>query len=259
MQSSENITSTMLPKENNNINGKFIKAATQSKTDTDGYILMNEYALTLKSLGVEWDRDKGFKRFLENHKDVIEFKPDTSFNAPAIRIIMKTFEKDDFTEQKLKEADKIYLDTCALIETPIEKFFEKINPILKKYDKKIIVLLTVETELKKIAKSGKYELEKQAKAKNALDLLFPEMNEIEMSGEECDNGKIADQIFKIIFEKHRDKNKMLLISQDSKLSNEILNMNNSEAVRGKKCVVCRINDDGYLCPINNQQSIHQFI
>jgi len=239
--------SITLPKENNNnINDKFIKAATQSKTDSEGYILMNEFAKTLKDLGIEWNKNSGFKKFLENYNDIIEFKPNTNHGAPAIRIKPKAPKKDVFSEQKIKEADKIYIDTCSLMEKPIEKFFENINPILKEYNKKIIVLYNVELELKKIAKSGKYEPEKQKKAEIALEVLNPYANEIDISIEENDNKKTADQVFEIIFARHRNEYKILLITEDFNLSNEILNRNKDKAVRGKKCEVCRINDNGYL-------------
>jgi len=247
-QYSANPPSLALPTENDNIYDKFIKAAEQSKPDSDGYILMNEFAIKCKSLGVEWNGK--FKYFLENYKDIIEFKSDTTFNAPAIRIKPKTPEKTNFLEQKIEEADKIYIDTCSLMETPIEKFFEKANPILKKYNKKIIVLSVVIRELKKITNSEKYELEKRIKAKAALKELNP-INEIEQSNEEDDNEIKADHAFKIIFERYRKNNKMLLITQDSPLSNEILNTNKSRAVPGKKCVVCRIDDEGYLCDAAN--------
>ncbi|MDR2582231.1 MAG: hypothetical protein LBC75_01980 [Fibromonadaceae bacterium] len=243
-QYSVNQPSLALPTENDNIYDKFIKAAEQNKPDSDGYILMNEFAIKCKSLGVEWNGK--FKYFLENYKDIIEFKSDTTFNAPAIRIKPNTSEKTNFLDQKIKEADKIYIDTCSLMETPIEKFFEKANPILKKYNKKIIVLSVVIRELKKITDSEKYELEKRIKAKNALKELNP-INEIELSNEEDSNEELADQVFMIYFQKYRREYKMLLISQDSPLSNEILRMNNNKAVRGEKCVVCRINGEGYLC------------
>jgi len=270
-QYSANVPNSALPTENNNIYDKFIQAAKQSKIDSEGYILMSEFSPTCRGLGIEWDRDNGFKKFLENYKDFIEFKPNVPFNKAAVRIKPKTSEKPkpefleqklkepynnpqtpekfNFLEQKIKEADKIYIDTCSLMETPIEKFFEKANPILKKYNKKMIVLSVVVMELKKIVNSEKYELEKRIKAKNALKELNP-INEIEFSNEEYDYEK-ADPVFKIIFEINRIKYKMLLITQDSPLSNEILYAGKSKSAPGEKCVVCRINDDGYLCDAAN--------
>jgi len=146
---------------------------------------------------------------------------------------------------ELKKADKIYIDTCSLMETPFEKFFEKANPILRNYNKKLIVPSVVVNELRKIADSK--DPEKQGKAKTAINVLDTIMSEIELSNEEDDNEKIADQVFKIIFERYRNKCKMLLITQDLVLSDEILSINNSQAVHGEKCVVYRINDDGELC------------
>jgi len=247
-QYSVNPPNSALPIENNNIYDKFIKAAEQSKTDSDGYILMNEFAIKCKSLGIEWNGK--FKYFLENYKDIVEFKPDTLHNAPAIRIKPKTSEKTELLEQKIKEADKIYIDTCSLMETPIEKFFEKVNPILKKCNKRIIVLSVVVRELKKIVDSDKYELEKRIKAKTALKELNP-INEIEQRNEEYDNEEKADHVFKIIFERDRIKYKMLLITQDSPLSNEILDASKSKSAPGEKCIVCRIDNEGYLCDVTN--------
>jgi hypothetical protein len=153
-----------------------------------------------------------------------------------------------FLEQKLNEADKIYIDTCSLMETPIEKFFEKANPILRKCDKEIIISIAVKLELKRIAIDEKYDSKQKNKAINALDVtLHSDKNEIKIKNEEGDDERTADQVFKYHFEKYRNKYKMLLISQDSKLSKEILSMNNSEAVHGEKCAVCRINDEGELC------------
>ena len=166
--------------------------------------------------------------------------------------ISETSEKSYFLEQKLSEADKIYIDTCSLMETPIEKFFEKVNPILKKYNKKIIVILAVELELKKLATSK--DEEKQIKAKKVLDnVLYPTINEIKITSSGINDEGMADSAFKSIFEGHRPDNKMLLISQDFDLSKEILEMNNSKAVFGKKCEVCKIDKDGYLKPFENSK------
>jgi len=253
----------MLPIENDDIRNKFIEAAKQSKRDDEGYILMNEFSLTLKDMNVKWEG--GFKNFLKNYSDIIEFKPDTPTHAQAIRVkgvlgsnsidspkksteINKPIEAGkptevDILEKVLNDADKIYMDTCALMENPWEKFFEKANPILKKHNKKVIILTAVVAELRRNAENSDSEM--QSKVENALKVLIAK-DEITVIGEEGDDERIADQAFKVTFEKYRHRHKMLLISQDHNLSKEILNLNNSEALRGKKCMVCKIDDEGYL-------------
>jgi len=202
-----------------------------------------------------------FKNFLKKHSDIIEFKPDTPPHAQAIRVkgvsgsnsieLPRKSTEIELLEQILNDADKIYIDTCALMETPIEKFFEKANPILKELKKKIIVILAVELELKKIAKPNdekKYTPAQIKKAENVLasDVLYPTKNEIEISGSDIDDEGMADPIFMSIFGKCRRKHKMLLISRDYNLSYEILDMNKSKAVKGEDCMVCKIDNEGYL-------------
>jgi translation initiation factor IF-2 len=206
--------------ESSSMKCKFIAAAEQSKIDSDGYILINEFAQTLKKLDVNWDKFSNFKNFLEFHESIIEFKPDTPYYALAIRVknesaktklekqensqleiqtiensciedkskqkkpvsftanvskdvdpaileriqksqrekalreqsktlsiktnhiknksITEKSEQVNSLEQILKEADKIYMDTCVLMETPVEEFFEKANPILRTKKKEIL-------------------------------------------------------------------------------------------------------------------------
>jgi hypothetical protein len=236
------------PSENNNIKDKFIAAAKQSKINPEGYILMSEFAQTLRKHGAKWDGS--FENFLKIHSDYIEFKPNTQRGSEAIKVkiilentsidLPKISGKSEQSnlEQILKNADKIYMDTCVLMETPVEEFFEKANSILKTEKKEIIISTKVDKELRKNAKnSDQKDPEKQNRAKKALNVLSSPENEVRMDGEDDDGKRIADQIFQTIFVKYRNEYKMLLITCDSKSAKDILNLNDSESVSGKKCMV----------------------
>jgi predicted nucleic acid-binding protein len=257
------------PSESNSIKDIFIEAAKQSKIDADGYILINEFAQTLKKLGVNWDEFSNFKKFLESHKSIIEFKPDTLYYAPAIKVkdelatqklvkqeksqsethsikinniknksITEKSEQVDSLEQIIKSTDKIYMDTCVLMETPVEEFFEKANPILRAQKKEIIISTKVYKELRENARNPDHkDPEKQNRAKKGLNVLSSSENEIRIDGENDDGKRIADNIFLAIFSIHRNEHKMLLITCDFCLAEDILNLNKSKSVRGKKCMV----------------------
>jgi rRNA-processing protein FCF1 len=225
---------------NDSIECKFIAAAAQSKIDVERYILMNEYAQTLTKLGVEYGNN--FKKFLEKHNDIIEFKPNAPYNAPAIRVKGYTFKREDFLEQTFNQADKVYIDTCALMEVSIETFFEVANPILKKCKKKIAISAAVVSELRKNARI--LDPEKQNKAEKALKVIYSDKNETEISSDLDDNESFADSELQIIFMKNRTRYKMLLITRDSSLACDILRLNKNKSVHGKRCMAYWIDNRG---------------
>lgn len=148
----------------------------------------------------------------------------------------------------------IFIDTCSLMEDSFEKLTKELNPILLKNDKKIIVPIRVIEELKKHAFNSDKRPEASEKAKQALNILADMMNKnlIDVRGENTDN--FADNVFGAVFAKHRLNHRLLLITQDRNLSEDILNLNNVKSAKGYKILVKRISKFGNLENFNSKNN-----
>lgn len=138
---------------------------------------------------------------------------------------------------------KIFIDTCSLMEEKdnrIEKFLSNIIPYLEQYDNKIIVPSRVIDELKKKSNQPKTaEI-----AKRGLERLSRIRYLISIRGEETDN--FTDNVFAVIFTQFRLKYKLLLITQDRDLSQDIFGLNQLKSQQGNRVFVKKINKYGYL-------------
>lgn len=140
---------------------------------------------------------------------------------------------------------KIFMDTCSILHFATEKFWENIIPILQQYQNKVIIPLRCIEELEKHeANKEKYELAENAKdcLKKLQQLIAA--NLVEIRGEKDDN--FADNVFQVVFTKHRMRYKLLLITQDNGLAKDIQGLNNSKSVKANPVHVRRINQYGYL-------------
>ena len=59
-------------------------------------------------------------------------------------------------EQNVREHDRIFIDTCSLLDAGADKFWMKIIPFLYKYGKYIVVAVRVYQEVQKFAFDATY-------------------------------------------------------------------------------------------------------
>lgn len=167
----------------------------------------------------------------------------------------KQHEMEQRSQDAIKhyvENYKIFIDTCSLMDMQADSFYNNIYPYLEKNSSKIIVPSRVIDELSKHVRSKNQD--KQKKASNGLSILekLKRKNLLDVRGELSDN--FADNVFLVVFTKFRMQHKLLLITQDNTLAKEVLNLNNSKAVKANNILVKRINKHGYLSNIENIQS-----
>lgn len=152
-------------------------------------------------------------------------------------------------EQYVKDGYKIFIDTCSLLEDSVNIFWQSIIPYLHQYSSKIIIPLRCIEELQKHQK----DISNPNLANDALNslkvikqLLAAEY--VEIRGESTDN--FADNVFIVVFTKFRMTEKLLLITQDRDLSEDILKLNESKAVTHANPIhVKKINKYGFLSNI----------
>lgn len=179
-------------------------------------------------------------------------KNTTSGNAAAERAAKKL-------ESLVKKNDRIFIDTCSVLNDAFVPFMAHIIPLLKKESKNLIVPLRVVDELKKISDDQSRGDALRKKALLGLDAVTGVKSRelFQVMGEDEDN--FADNVFLTVFTKFRLQYKMLLVTQDNGLADDISNLNNLKSNRGKPIVVQQINQYGNLSPVgtnNTHQNSH---
>jgi len=140
---------------------------------------------------------------------------------------------------------KIFMDTSSLLSPYADKFFANLVPLLTKYNANIVIPKRVIDELyKHQANTTNPDLAKKAyrALKNIQTLL--QNRQVDVRGEESDN--FADNVFQVVFTKFRINNKLLLITEDNGLAQDIMALNNNQSVRGKSVSAKRLSKYGYL-------------
>ncbi len=140
---------------------------------------------------------------------------------------------------------KVFIDTCSLLHFAADKFWTHAAPLLEQSGNKIIIPTRVIDELRKHSDNeNDPELAKKATLtlENISKLLQAQL--VELRGEETDN--FADNVFFVVFAKHRLTQRLLLITQDANLARDILDLNNSKSTRANRVYVKRITRFGYL-------------
>jgi rRNA-processing protein FCF1 len=157
----------------------------------------------------------------------------------------KTIQAQQRLEDFVKNY-KIFIDTCSLLYEGADLFWKNIVPILEREQVKIIVPLRVIEEVQKIKTDQSKELATRERATNVEKTLefLKSAKLIEIRGEPSD--KFADNVFNTVFTKFRTDYNLLLITQDRDLGVDILKLNESKSVRGKKISVQRITHYGFL-------------
>lgn len=163
-----------------------------------------------------------------------DHRPQTNNQKPR-RDVFDTYARDW----------KILIDTCSLLEDSADAFWMKMVPYLQRYQNYIIVPQRCWQEVEKHSHSKK-DPELAASAVHALQTLQRLKNAgyIHVHGEDTDN--FADNVFQTVFIKFRMKYKLLLITQDNHLAQDILNMNNLTSVQANPIHVRRLGRNGAL-------------
>lgn len=141
---------------------------------------------------------------------------------------------------------KIFVDTCSFLYEKADIFFPFLIECLTEYNGKIFVSTRVIEELSK--KSGDKNLE--VKANNALNYIkqMQSKNIVDIRGDKNDN--FADNVFQVVFTKFRMRHKLLLITQDVNLAEDINSLNDNKSVKGYPIHVQKISRFGFLSSFN---------
>ena len=147
----------------------------------------------------------------------------------------------------------VFIDTCSLLEPSAQYFWVDIIPFLSQYSKKVIIPFRCYEELDKHQKNtSNSDLSKKAKQVLLNINLLKKNGYVQIVGDTTDN--FADNVFLSVFSQKRIKYKLLLITQDNALAQDILSLNNSKSVIGFPIDVKRINRSGKLNNFIWQQS-----
>lgn len=144
------------------------------------------------------------------------------------------------------DSDIIFIDTSSLLQESSEQFLERLASLLKKHDKKLALPYKVYEEIEKHRQNTeKKELSRLAvKALNQL-VQIQQDGYLEIYGDEAiDN--FADNVFMTQISRLRIKYKVLLITNDIKLGQDILMFNQSQSVKGKNIHVQKVDRSGFL-------------
>ena len=154
---------------------------------------------------------------------------------------------------------KIFIDTCSLLSGGADQFWQKIVPILERTGKSVIVPECVFGELKKLAENPDYCRRKGSddpylneKARRACKTVkeLQERDLVHVHGDPND-GNFADNVFLSVFMRFRLRHNMMLITQDRKLTEAILDLGKDcGAVRGVREIrVKRLDGSGRLLDV----------
>lgn len=120
---------------------------------------------------------------------------------------------------------RVFVDTSALMEPGAERSFEGLAPELKRHGLKAIVPQRVIDELKKMTGA------RAALAAEGLRILerLQQGGVLDIKGENDDG--YVDNLFQAVFVRFRLKYSLLLITQDGALAQDVLSLNDANAVQ----------------------------
>ncbi len=151
---------------------------------------------------------------------------------------------------------KIFIDTCSLLsneagDNRTSKFWEHIIPLLLKYQSKIFVPEKCKDEVEMHAKNK----DNEHLARHAKEALV-HLKKMQLKGFvdlRNENDNFADNVFHTVFAKFRINYPLLLITQDRKLSQDILSLNAFQSAKGYEISVRRIDKYGFLSTPNEPE------
>lgn len=155
----------------------------------------------------------------------------------------------EYVEDLLALNEKIYIDTSSLMnDTELGRFLVQYQDIFEALNKKIIV--TREVCLEIVRHLSSKNIEKQEKAKSVI-LLFKNYNNLfifedkDLKQSEVSSA-FADSELLSRITKDKSKHSQLLITNDKNLSVDAYKLNKLYSCKGKKIMVCFIDNLGQL-------------
>ncbi|BBE31736.1 hypothetical protein OSSY52_18770 [Tepiditoga spiralis] len=215
--------------------------------------------MTLKEISINLNIDIKKLLFELNKIGIFILNPNKELSNSQITLIKKYISKDKNEKKQNKELKKIvkrhkiFIDTSSILDKNFEIFCNQIEPLLLKYKKKIIIIPKVFNELYNYLENE--QLKEKVKKNIKILSKLREKNLIEIRVETRNN--FVDNVFFIQFSKYRLKHKLLLITQDKKLSNSIIKLNKIKSPKENNVRVMKISNNGILYDfkeLNNYQS-----
>lgn len=157
------------------------------------------------------------------------------FDAKGLRTIAKHY--------------KVFVNSDTLGQIKAEEFFDKFALLLNEFNNKIIVPLRVIKFMQDNILS--FNPDVYIPAKRGLNLLAKLQSKgvIDIRGEASDNA--VNNLIQSVFAKHRTTYRLLLLTQNKELAEDILTLNNSKTIKGYPIVVGKLNDDGIIEEFND--------
>lgn len=155
----------------------------------------------------------------------------------------------EYVKHILSKYDLITIDTSALMNNEnLQRFVENYEMTLLEFGRKILVSRSVWAEL--LRKYGCDDEEKRDKAARAICTINMHKNIFLIDGREIRPEEIwtafADKDLLSDLTKNITCHNQLLITNDGKLANDALSLNNLESCQGRRVEVCRLQYSGEL-------------
>lgn len=145
---------------------------------------------------------------------------------------------------------KIFVNYDSLLAGNARGFFNLFAPVLKEHGNRLIVPMLVVETLQKMLLAPDPSLASQAREGLALlaDLLARDV--LQIRGEQTD--KTISSLLFSVFAKHKSNYRLLLITQDQSLAQDILSLNRKQSLPGFSIVCCYLDGEGCLKVYNEK-------
>ena len=170
--------------------------------------------------------------------------------APVVPVVAPVPKKpevpvDPQMEQLVLEK-KIMIDTCSLMHDQCGCMIQRLLPALQKHGRQVLIPDKVIGELQKHRNSSDPVKSGAARQGMRLCRQLQEAGCLSIRGDQRDN--FADNTFFVAISRYRYQHQMLLITQDRKLSQDILFLNQMKSSQGHPVTVMYLDRAGNLRP-----------
>lgn len=166
----------------------------------------------------------------------------------------------EYIFQMIRANTRIYMDTATLMDTEgFALFMNNAVDILRTENKKIKIAVAVRSELARHLESTNRI--KQALAMEAISIIKNYEDVFIVEGGTIDDSEIAkafaDAAILAELTLNKSSGTQLLITNDKKLSKDAYEINKLESCKGRKVMVCYIDNDGKLMRSNYMNDINE--